>query len=91
MSRVARLVTLEGRVQGVGLRFTTKQLAREYEVAGTVRNLPDGRVELIVEGEPEEVAGFLTAIREGVLAGHIRREEMRSIDVANLRGFVILP
>ena len=39
-----------GQVQGVGFRFQTLRIARAYEVAGFVRNLPDGRVELVAEG-----------------------------------------
>jgi len=53
-----------GRVQGVGFRYTTANLARRYAVAGYVKNLPDGRVELIAEGEKKELNAFLTDIRE---------------------------
>ena len=42
----ARRVLYEGHVQGVGFRFATKNIARGFDVVGTVRNLPDGRVEL---------------------------------------------
>ena len=43
-------VHYEGRVQGVGFRYTVKNLAREYDVSGTVENLPDGRVVLLASG-----------------------------------------
>ena len=52
-----------GRVQGVGFRYMTKSIATGFEIAGTVRNLSDGRVELIAEGNREELEAFLVAIR----------------------------
>jgi len=64
-----------GRVQGVGFRYTVREVACGYEVAGFVRNLPDGRVQLTVEGEEDELKAFVAAIRDAGLAGHIRHEE----------------
>jgi acylphosphatase len=63
MRRVRRRVHFSGRVQGVGFRFTCQSLARGYEIAGYVRNLADGRVELVVDGEPSELDRFLAAIQ----------------------------
>jgi acylphosphatase len=63
MPRVRRRVCFSGRVQGVGFRFTCQSLARSFEVAGHVRNLADGRVELVAEGEPIELDKFLAAIQ----------------------------
>ena len=51
-----------GRVQGVGFRYTTSRVARGYAVAGYVMNLPDGRVELVAEGESKEVKAFVEAV-----------------------------
>jgi acylphosphatase len=85
----ARHVFYEGRVQGVGFRWTTKNIARGYEVTGLVRNLPDGRVELQVCGEAEEVEGFLEAIAESDLKGHIKKVEARVIPAFTARGFDI--
>ena len=80
----------EGRVQGVGFRWTVKNLAREFEVAGTVKNLPDGRVEVLAQGD--ETEGFLDAIRKSALAGHIEQEHREILPrVAGLRGFLIIP
>lgn len=85
-------VHYEGRVQGVGFRFTVKNLAREFEVSGTVANLPDGRVELLASGDPDEVDAFLEAIRTSALAGHISLETSHDIPrPAGLRGFSIVP
>lgn len=53
-----------GRVQGVGFRATTQQIATGHAVTGFVRNLPDGRVQLIVEGAPVHLEEFLAAVRQ---------------------------
>jgi acylphosphatase len=63
MPRDRRRVVFSGRVQGVGFRFTCQSLARGFEVVGFVRNLPDGRVELVAEGESRELEAFLASIR----------------------------
>ncbi len=71
----AKCVFYEGRVQGVGFRWTVKQIASGFDVTGTVRNLPDGRVELHARSDdPGELDAFLEAIRTSTLAGHIRNE-----------------
>lgn len=64
-----------GRVQGVGFRYTAKNAAMGYEVTGKVRNLPDGRVELIAEGARDELEAFRTGIREAGLGGLIDDEQ----------------
>jgi len=71
-----RLTALfEGRVQGVGFRLNTHRTAAGYEVTGTVRNLPDGRVELVAEGEEEELKAFLEGIAESPLGNYVRHRE----------------
>jgi acylphosphatase len=79
-----------GRVQGVGFRATVRQLACGYDVTGIVRNLPDGRVELVAEGGEMELQAFLQGIAESELSGFIanRREEW-SAAKGDLRGFAI--
>ena len=77
-----REVHFSGRVQGVGFRYTTHQIARRHEVAGFVRNLPDGRVHLIAEGAPFELDRFFAEISE-TMSGNIvdvetRREPYRN-------------
>ncbi len=69
-----RTVLFTGHVQGVGFRWTTVQVAQRFMVTGSVRNLPDGRVECIAEGEPREIDAFLEALREA-MAGHINHED----------------
>ena len=69
-----RTVLFSGRVQGVGFRFTACQVARPFHVAGFVRNLPDGRVELVAEGEPAELDAFVSAVSDA-MGGLIRHVE----------------
>lgn len=61
---VARTVHYSGNVQGVGFRLATVRIARDYPVTGWVKNLKDGRVQLVVEGPEESVERFLKAVRE---------------------------
>jgi acylphosphatase len=61
-----------GRVQGVGFRYAALQVAREFEVAGFVMNLSDGRVHLEAEGSPEEVGAFIAAV-ENRMHGYVRK------------------
>jgi acylphosphatase len=63
MSRIRRRVYYSGQVQGVGFRYTSYRLAQDHAVAGYVRNLADGRVELVAEGNPAEVDSLLETIR----------------------------
>ena len=88
-----QLIHYKGKVQGVGFRVMTLRLARGYEVAGYVKNLPTGEVELLIRGNEEEVALFLEAIREGELRGHIEEEKNLSLppEVSNelFKGFMI--
>ena len=67
-------VFFTGHVQGVGFRYSTLQVAKEFEVTGVVRNLPDGRVQLEVEGALAEVGAFLQALEER-MHGHILKKE----------------
>jgi acylphosphatase len=67
-------VFFTGRVQGVGFRYQTLQVAKEFEVAGCVRNLPDGRVQVEAEGRKAEVEAFVTAVEER-MTGFIRKTE----------------
>jgi len=67
-------VFFSGHVQGVGFRFQTRQVAKEFEVSGFVRNLMDGRVQLEVEGEKTEVEAFVQEVMDR-LDVYIRKSE----------------
>lgn len=69
-------VFYSGRVQGVGFRYSAREVACGFEVTGSVRNLPDGRVELVAEGDEEEVKAFLEAIHHSQLGNYIRGEDV---------------
>lgn len=87
----AKRVIYEGRVQGVGFRYTCKDIARGFDVSGSVRNLADGTVELIVSGESDEVADFLHEIAEdSAVAHHIKSATVAAFDGDVGMGFQIL-
>jgi acylphosphatase len=71
---IAKLVHYTGRVQGVGFRATAASIARSRPITGWVRNLPDGRVELLAEGEEGDVHAFLDAVR-AYWGDHIANEQ----------------
>jgi acylphosphatase len=84
-------VYYSGRVQGVGFRYHAKSVAAGFEITGAVRNLDDGSVELIAEGERNELDAFRMAIRDSGMAGLIRDENVTWSDAQNdLRGFEIV-
>ena len=87
---IARQVFYEGRVQGIGFRYTVKRIAAGFEVTGWVRNLRDGRVELQAGGEMEELEAFLLAIRESEMHSFIKGEEQHPLPpLAGVKGFEI--
>ena len=91
MERSRLQIIYSGRVQGVGFRYAAKMTARGFEVTGTVRNLPDGRVELVAEGERAELEAFREAIRESGVGSLIKNEEASwTAAQGGLRGFEII-
>jgi acylphosphatase len=70
--RVARRLVISGRVQGVGFRWFARDAARREGVFGWVRNLPDGRVEALVEGEADAVERTERALRRGPGSAHVK-------------------
>lgn len=68
-------VVFSGDVQGVGFRYTTRSVARDFEITGYVRNLRDGRVEVVAEGTAEELEQFIRRVREE-MGGHIQDQKV---------------
>jgi acylphosphatase len=90
MNRKRMQILYTGNVQGVGFRYSVRSVATGFEVTGAVRNLPDGRVELIAEGARDELEAFRQAIREAGLDGFIRHEDVAWGEARNeFRGFEI--
>ena len=91
MNRRRLQVLYSGRVQGVGFRYQAKQLAAGFEITGVVRNLADGRVELVAEGASAELKEFQQAVRDSGLGPLIRDEvELWSEPDGGFRGFEIV-
>ena len=83
-------ILYSGHVQGVGFRYAVRTLAAGFEVTGSVRNLADGRVELIAEGAKTELDAFRAAIHDAGLATNIRTEEASWTDpIGGFTGFAI--
>jgi acylphosphatase len=77
-----KTVHFTGDVQGVGFRYTTQHLAAPFKVTGYVKNLPDGRVELVVEGADDQINGLIKAIQER-MRDYIRKT---TVDVSPATG-----
>jgi acylphosphatase len=88
--KISLQVFYDGNVQGVGFRYSVKHIATGFDVTGSVRNLRDGRVELIAQGEEDEVRAFLTAIAESELRAHIKNQsESPAATEPPMQGFTI--
>ena len=91
MKRSRMRIFYSGHVQGVGFRYSVKSVAAGFELTGTVRNLPDGRVGLVAEGPREELEAFRTAILEAGLKHFVRNEDVNwSEATGEFRGFEIV-
>ena len=67
-----------GQVQGVGFRFTAFRIANRYKLSGFVRNAPDGNVEMLTQGSPEDIDNCIRDIRDS-FAGYIRETKIEEI------------
>jgi len=87
--RVHRRVLLSGLVQGVFFRDSTRREAACRGVAGAARNLPDGRVEVVLEGSADEVAAVLSWLRRGPPQARVESVEVSEGPVEGLTGFAV--
>jgi acylphosphatase len=91
MERSRMTLHYSGRVQGVGFRYTARSVAMGFEVTGTVRNLCDGRVELVAEGERAELEAFRRAMQDSEIGGFVRNEDVSwGAATGGFRGFQIV-
>ena len=85
----ARRGIVRGRVQGVGYRFFAERAARELDVRGWVRNLPDGTVETLAEGEDEAVARYFERLRQGPRGSRVEAVVEEEASASNFLSFEI--
>jgi acylphosphatase len=83
-------VFYEGRVQGVGFRWSVRNIAKGFDVTGWVQNSIDGRVQMQVSGQEGEVRSFLDAVNQSELRAHIRKQtENQLLEPIQTVGFEI--
>ena len=87
---IARRYLISGRVQGVGFRYFVERMGRECGVAGWVRNLIDGQVEIHATGEIEQIERFEALIRRGPTHADVRGFDSREDAPGRLKGFKIV-
>lgn len=81
---------VSGRVQGVFFRGATRQQALSLGLAGWARNLPDGRVEVVISGEKAQVQALCGWLRVGPPHAHVTEVVCEPSEVENLSGFEAL-
>jgi acylphosphatase len=86
---IARRAVVRGRVQGVGYRFFAERVARALGVAGWVRNLPDGTVETVAEGEEKIVDEYLARLREGPALSRVDGVDVEGVAEERLTQFEV--
>jgi acylphosphatase len=82
-------VLFSGDVQGVGFRYTARSIARGFDVTGFVRNLSDGRVQVVVEGTQAEIEAFLTALRSQMRHYIFGEQEVSREAAGRFQGFQV--
>lgn len=77
------LIILEGRVQGVGFRHFSYMNAKKYSITGTVRNLYNGMVELVIQGDKKNLDIYIDIIKKGDRFIRIDDLSIKELDVIN--------
>lgn len=83
-------ITVNGNVQGVSFRISTKAVADQLQVKGLVKNLPNGSVYIEAEGDDFSLETFLEWCNEGPLQASVQKVEVVEGEVKNYRNFEIL-
>jgi acylphosphatase len=86
---VRRHLWVRGRVQGVWYRGSCAEQARALGIAGWARNLPDGRVEIVAEGDPEALDKLVEWCRHGPPAARVTAVEVRAEEPEGLDSFTV--
>jgi acylphosphatase len=89
MSKVSVHIKVFGLVHGVRFRASIARLAFQCEVAGWVKNIPDGSVEAILEGEESNVSKVIEWANKGPIGARVDSVKVDKLQVRNLRGFRI--
>jgi len=84
---VRRRAVVRGRVQGVGFRFSTEGEADRLALAGWVRNLPDGTVEVEAEGPPDDVAELVAWLHDGPVGAEVEGVDVEDATPTGEAGF----
>lgn len=78
---VGKHIFVSGRVQGVGFRYFANECAQEFAIKGWVRNLDDGRVEILAFGQADELQAFLDVLRQGPPNSHVAGFEVSDAEM----------
>ena len=70
---------LSGRVQGVGFRYFTEALAARYNIQGYVRNIYDNKLEIVCQGEPDNLNKFILEVKNGPSFSHVKQVDMEEV------------
>ncbi|MFD2091329.1 acylphosphatase [Blastococcus deserti] len=87
MNATRAVAVVTGHVQGVGYRWFVRSLAESAGLTGSARNLPDGRVEVVLEGAADDVAAVLDQLDGPRAPGSVRRVDVRHEPVRGCRQF----
>lgn len=87
MQRITLLVS--GKVQGVGFRFYTRKRALELNLAGYAENLSDGRVEVVAEGDPEDLEHLVLHLKNGPRGSRVVAVDVQWSEATGLKTFQI--
>jgi acylphosphatase len=87
MMKSAKRCRVEGIVQGVGFRYFTQQQAVKLGITGYAQNLPDGSVEVAMEGTPEALAKLVTWLQHGPVTATVTSVEEQEVSCADFESF----
>ena len=90
MAACAKLITVHGRVQGVGFRYYVQHVGNRMGLCGDVRNCPDSTVEIVVEGDARTIANFIKKVEQGPSLARVERVDVVDIPVKGTYGSFLI-